>query len=447
MATIYKRLSKRVQADTDLTEVLLRLRNGKDYDLNAKSGIFVTPDNFRNGEIIVNRRKVGNDVQYHEKQRKKMDSLCAFVLQQVTDTQKEYINADWFKLQIDKFNHPDKYQPKAPEKKSVYQLIEEYLSKKQFSYDHTKAIRVLERDIARFSFDVDTITKADIEDFLDYLRNEYELSKEYPKQFEKLLTANPVGIGRGIQKLEVRGENTIIKLTKKLKAFFVWLNDTDKTSNRPFEGIEIGTEKFGTPYYISIAERNLIADTDLKAKFESLDKDAQKAMLSNCHCQFNTLEQQRDIFVFQCFIGCRVGDLVKLTDKNIVNELVNGQEIKLLVYTPHKTKDESEVVQARIPFITPQRYNGAIKAVFTLSGITRSVEVRNPKTGETEIKPINEIASSHLARRTFVGNAYFKVSDPNIIGKMSGHVDGSRAFKRYRKIEDTTLQNVINQIG
>ena len=62
MATIYKRLSKRVQADTDLTEVLLRLRNGKDYDLNAKSGIFVTPDNFRNGEIIVNRRKVGNDV-------------------------------------------------------------------------------------------------------------------------------------------------------------------------------------------------------------------------------------------------------------------------------------------------------------------------------------------------------------------------------------------------
>lgn len=250
----------------------------------------------------------------------------------------------------------------------------------------------------------------------------------------------------------------------------MWLNDTDKTSNRPFEGIEIGTEKFGTPYYISIAERNLIADTDLKAKFESLDKDAQKAMLSNCHCQFNTLEQQRDIFVFQCFIGCRVGDLVKLTDKNIVNELVNGQEIKLLVYTPHKTKDESEVVQARIPlhskaltliekysgvdakgrlfpFITPQRYNGAIKAVFTLSGITRSVEVRNPKTGETEIKPINEIASSHLARRTFVGNAYFKVSDPNIIGKMSGHVDGSRAFKRYRKIEDTTLQNVINQIG
>ena len=48
---------------------------------------------------------------------------------------------------------------------------------------------------------------------------------------------------------------------------------------------------------------------------------------------------------------------------------------------------------------------------------------------------------------TFIGNAYFKVSDPNLIGKMSGHVDGSRAFKRYRNIEDETLKSVINLIG
>ena len=96
------------------------------------------------------------------------------------------------------------------------------------------------------------------------------------------------------------------------------------------------------------------------------------------------------------------------------------------------------------PCITGQRYNDAIKVIFGMAGITRKVEIRNPKTGEPEFKPLNEIASSHLARRTFVGNAYFKVSDPNIIGKMSGHVEGSKAFKRYRNIEDETLFNVIN---
>lgn len=56
---------------------------------------------------------------------------------------------------------------------------------------------------------------------------------------------------------------------------------------------------------------------------------------------------------------------------------------------------------------------------------------------------INEVASSHIARRTFVGNLPVKVPDPNSLGKMSVHVDGSKAFERYRKIEDDTLRNVI----
>ena len=82
-----------------------------------------------------------------------------------------------------------------------------------------------------------------------------------------------------------------------------------------------------------------------------------------------------------------------------------------------------------------------------MAGITRKVEWRNPRTGVNELVPINKIASSHMARRTFIGNAYFKVQDPNLIGKMSGHVEGSTAFARYRKIEDETLKNVIDLIG
>lgn len=455
MATIYQRLSKRVCTETGMAEILIRLRNGKDYDLMAKSGIFVTADNFRNGEIVVNRRKVGNDVKYHEEQAQKMDALCTYILNLVQTTDKSAINTKWFKLVVDKYNHPEKYTAKVEAKKTFYELAEEYLTKKGFSYDHTKAIRVLVRDVARyegfrkatedkkFSFDVDKITRSDIEVFLDYLRNEKELSEEYPVIFKKLLRQYPIGVKKGQTKLVTRGDNTIVKLTKKLKAFFVWLYESDKTKNRPFDGIKIGSEKFGTPYYISISERNEIAEYDLSGS--------------------KRLEAQRDIFVFQCFVGCRVGDLVKLTSENIIDGM--------LVYAPHKTKDEGEqTLQARVPlhpkalalvekykgvdakgrlfpFISPQKYNDAIKEIFTEVGINRNVVIRNPKTGENEIRPINEIASSHLARRTFVGNAYFKVSDPNIIGKMSGHVESSKAFSRYRKIEDSTLLDVINQIG
>lgn len=107
MAAIYKRLSTKVQADTNLAEVLISLKNGNDYFVRSKSGIFVTPDNFRNGEIVVNRRKVGNDVQYHEDQLKKMNALCAYIMGKVSDTPKEQINSVWFKEVVDRFNHPE----------------------------------------------------------------------------------------------------------------------------------------------------------------------------------------------------------------------------------------------------------------------------------------------------------------------------------------------------
>ena len=78
------------------------------------------------------------------------------------------------------------------------------------------------------------------------------------------------------------------------------------------------------------------------------------------------------------------------------------------------------------------------------SGI--SLQVRNSTTGETEIKRICDVASSHIARRTFVGAAYKVVKDPNIVGKMSGHVEGSRAFNRFRQIDDDILRETINEI-
>ena len=68
----------------------------------------------------------------------------------------------------------------------------------------------------------------------------------------------------------------------------------------------------------------------------------------------------------------------------------------------------------------------------------------NPTTGEEEKRPINEIASSHLARRTFIGNLYKQVKDPNLVGSLSGHKEGSRAFTRYRDIDDEMKKEIIN---
>lgn len=75
------------------------------------------------------------------------------------------------------------------------------------------------------------------------------------------------------------------------------------------------------------------------------------------------------------------------------------------------------------------------------------VSVIDVKTNEEVKRPVNEIASSHLARRTFIGNLYKKVKDPDLIGSMSGHVEGSRAFARYRAIDDEMKIELVNLIN
>lgn len=470
MATFYLKLSKRIQKETQMGELIIRLRNGNDYDILVKSGLFITPDNFKKGELVVNRRKVGNDIKYHEDVERKLNGLKSYIQLKLNETDKKQITKVWLSDLIDRYLHPEKYQLQDDAKDlTLYTLAETYLTQKQFSYDHTKGFRVLVRAVARyegfrryeassvverrnlsevladdekFKFDPETVTRDDIEDFRDYLRNEKELSSKYNRLFKVMLENYPANIKSGYHEIEGRGDNAIIKLMKKLKAFFGWLYDTGRITNKPFDGIKIGSEKYGKPYYLTKEERNKIEQTKMPTAH---------------------LEVQRDIFVFHCFVGCRVSDLRKLTERNIVNGVLS--------YTPHKTKDDGTTsVVAKVPlhpkamelinkykgkdkqgrlfpFISDQKYNDAIKQIFTIAGITRNVEVRNALTGEMEIRPINELASSHIARRTFVGIAYKQVADPNIIGKMSGHVEGSKAFVRYRDIDDDMLKDVINKIG
>ena len=519
MAKIEFRLSSKIQ-DSGRSEILITITH-LHMRLRAKSGIFINPAFFehdidwkktedvakaegrtirrtneqtatesksiKNGYILkdsgileVRQTIETEDVKFHKKQRDKLSELKKVIIEQFESADKSTLDSDWLKDVVDRFNHPENYQSvNNDKKKTIYEIIEEYTStpdrktNQPLAESHARVFYVLSRAIARFvgyvratdkkrkdyEFDIDKVKREDIEEFSDYLRHEKELADDKPNIFKKLLSEYPLSVRKGRNVIEGRGENTIIKMRTRLKSVFQYCNMRGYTDNHPFEGITIGTAKVGTPYYISIDERNQIADADLEAIWKTMDKkEQQKARMP-----IATLVAQRDIFIFHCLIGCRVGDLLKMTDKLIHNNI--------LVYSPHKTKDEgSEPVQARVPlhqkalsliekykgvdpkgrlfpFITAQRYNDAIKVIFKMAGITRNVEVRNPRTGENEIVPINEVASSHLARRTFVGNAYFKVHDPNLIGKMSGHVEGSKAFKRYRNIEDETLKEVIDLIG
>ena len=85
----------------------------------------------------------------------------------------------------------------------------------------------------------------------------------------------------------------------------------------------------------------------------------------------------------------------------------------------------------------------AIKRIFKAAGLKRLVTVINPTTREEEKRVLYEIASSHLARRTFVGNLYKQVKDPNLVGSLSGHTEGSKAFARYRDIDEEMKTDLV----
>ncbi len=91
-------------------------------------------------------------------------------------------------------------------------------------------------------------------------------------------------------------------------------------------------------------------------------------------------------------------------------------------------------------------YNRVIKDILRLAGITRKVVVIDPLTREAVCRRLYEVASSHMARRTFIGNIFKKFKDQNLVSELSGHAPGSHAFARYREIDTELKREMVAAI-
>lgn len=445
MATIKAMIRTTKKSGT--ANIRFRVSDGRGVQLWHVSDIEVDVNLWDNAKERINTKKVcapdyRRDIDNRVNERKQ---LVADVYEENKDSIKSSSDLETL---IDDNLHP---KTKKVQDMGFFEVYELFLAQRELSLSEFKNYKSLERSLFRyecfskrsnkpFAIRLQEVDKDMIEDFVDYCRNEYELINEYPHFFGPILESYPLlgQIKRKTSQVEKRGSNTIIKYQQRLKAFFNWCVEEGIIEKTPFVGVRVSSAKYGTPFYITIAERDTIYHTDLSGN--------------------KSLERQRDIFVFQCLIGCRVGDLINLKRSNVVGDS--------LQYIPHKTMKEkpqtlvvplhpiAKEILAKyktdgddsplLPFIAAQKYNEAIKDIFTACGVTRMVTILNPKTGEPQQVHINEVASSHLARRTFVGNLYKQVKDPNLIGKLSGHSEGSRAFARYRDIDEEMKKELIN---
>jgi site-specific recombinase XerD len=239
-----------------------------------------------------------------------------------------------------------------------------------------------------------------------------------------------------LRSCENKGNNTISNNMKRLRTFFKFAVMKDWIKTDPFNKYKIESERYGRPIALTKNELELLYNKDLSDN--------------------SRLDKVRDIFVFQCCIGCRVSDLMRLTKTNIINGFIQ--------YIPTKTKEESPSPvsipindKARqilnkysksdtiLPFISDVKYNLYLKDLFKHCKLKRQVIRLNPLTGIEESKSLVDIASSHLARRTFISILHKKAKD-SVIASMTGHSKTSKAFSRYYDIEDEQKTEVINLI-
>ena len=326
---------------------------------------------------------------------------------------------------------------------TLVQWAEKYLQNRKFDHHQECNTRGLMMKIVRFerymqkvmkhknyTMNIDSMTADDLREFEKYLLNEHIIQKEYPELYAGS-TDRAVKVPRSL--------NTIHSNMVLLRTVFNWIRKQGGTYNDPFVGYETPKSLYGTPFYLTIEERDRVYSCDLSDRPD--------------------LAEYRDMFVFQCMVGCRHGDLVTFTPRNIIDGV--------LEYIPHKTIGRIGRV-VRVPLIDkavailqrhtygpddvffPMRFNfkfnDAIREILRRAGIDRIVTVLNPLTRQEEKRPLYEVATSHMARRTFIGNLYRQVKDPNLVASMSGHSNGSVAFARYRAIDDDMKREIVELI-
>lgn len=443
--TLAKRLNQQGKA-----EILLRVTVSRTKQIRLKSGLSIKPARFDSGRVVYPRANQ-SEVAVLRELEKSLEAIENSIIDHCLTCKSEQVTSEQLYEIIDHYHNPEKYAAvKGAEKpKTFYEVWDEFLKNRDLSKNREDIYRSLARALHRYeahrratcdpgySLTIDGITAEDISDFENFYRREWELYDEYPDIY--LQYPAEIRLQHKTHRPQKRGDNIVVNTLKRIRAFYNWCIAQGLTNNRPFDRYTGNkAERYGTPIYLTAEERDLLAAFDFSKRPK--------------------LSVQRDIFIFQCYIGCRVSDLTRFTTSNIVGDFIE--------YVPRKTKkDRQNVVRVPLhptakaiiaryadsaerggkllPFISDQRYNDAIKEMCRLAGLDRIVTVINPTTGKDERRPIWEVASSHMARRTFIGNLYKKVKDPNLIGAMSGHAEGSRAFARYRDIDDDIKQEII----
>ena len=248
--------------------IRFRISDGRKVQLFHKSELTVLPtlwdnkrEQYKSKSIIRTDERIRLNTEISERKKLLLSIYSSY----------PNVNSEELERLVDEKLHPDKYQI---QKGDLFSIMKLYLQKKKLSEARDKNFHVLIRALQRyelfitmyekkkFNLDIDNIDAERIEDIESFLRNENILYNQYPEIYKYILST--IYYNYKNFKPRAKGNNTIYTLLKRLLTFYNWCNQQGITDNKPFEKYDkVLGEKYGTPFYITLEERNYIAEFDL----------------------------------------------------------------------------------------------------------------------------------------------------------------------------------------
>lgn len=431
--TIFVRTTKR---STDEIRVRFRLRDGRDVDLYHKSNIRTTPATLAkfNPDGTVKPKVTNIDPDVVEAVTDEVAAMKRAYRQMLSDGTP--LDGESFEKAVRRQLFPD--EADRTDNATLLRRFSKYIEdakrdglfgeNRYMKYKglHGKLSRFLtikgRRDIMPAQFDDDLLLQ-----FRRFMFDEYT----YVDSWRGLY----VGLAERNIPTRPLGSNTVATNMRILQTFFLDLENKEEITRTPFRrlGAErkkvIMRERYDDPVFLYRDEFTKILESEVPA----------------------SLRPTKEAFLVQCAFGFRVSDFKTLTMENVS---VSPDGIPFIHYLPKKTREsqpdfrEVETPIVRFAFDILKRteckfpilryvtgedgYNAKIKRLLKYCGIDRTVAVYNEELRDNEYKPLWELGSSKLCRKTHVD----MLNKVQINMYAAGlHRDGSAAVNRYTKIE------------
>jgi len=406
-----------IKGEKNATNILLRFKNGRKFDLTATTDLKVEPKRWSAAKQKV--KLTAADTTKDEVNNKLIE-LEKFIFDEFnSDNSKgEFIDKFWLRKKIANFfNRP--IGDTAVDQVFFIPFIETFIKNAP-----TRIIKGKNKVIAK-----GTITK--------YTTTQHKL-EEYEERFKTKL------------------KFTDLDLTFYDK--FVNFLSQEQTINLGTIGNYIGTLKTiardaklkGLPVHPHIEHPNFFVPKITAESTYFNDKEI-NTIFNHDFEGVERLENTRDLFIIGLRTGLRISDFLRLKDTNIINGFIEietqktGQTVTIPLHSQVKA-----ILEKRGGFprrISDQKFNVYVKELCLVAKFTEPIYGskinKDTKRKEEKIYPKWELVTSHICRRSFATNLYGKIDNLTIMA-ITGHQTETQ-FLKYIKITDTEKADKLKE--